>query len=145
MRCMDHHAKAINRRYIWISETDVMMTRLTRALTVAALFTIFFSCALTCVASAAEPVVADASSSDVTATDAVWWTKQVDSTPFKPAKRGKEWWRAVVAQNPNCGMLSNGCQTCFPGKDSFSCSNPGFACVASETWTCAVRAHVAGK
>lgn len=106
-----------------------MMARWIRVLAAVAMLA-----SLSCVASAAEPVDADA-----TAVDAVWWTKQVDGSGFKPAKRGKEWWRAVVAQNPTCGALSNGCQTCFPGEDSFRCSNPGFACVASETWTCAVR------
>lgn len=92
-------------------------------------------------ASAAEPVASDPAND----ANPAWWAKQVDGSGFKPAKRGKEWWRVVVAQNPSCGMLSNGCQTCFPGKDSFDCSNPGFACVASETWTCGVRAHLAGK
>ena len=100
---------------------------------------------MTCPASAAELVHADTVSSDVTATDAAWWARQVDGTPFKPARRGKEWWRVVVAQNPSCGALTNGCQTCFPGEDSFRCSNPGFACVANEKWTCAVSARVAGK
>lgn len=134
-----HHAKAINRGYICVRENDSMLLRLTSVLAAVAML----MSVLTGVALAAEPV--DANSSDAAATDAVWWAKQIDGTPFKPAKRGKEWWSAVVAQNPNCGMLSNGCQTCFPGKDSFSCSNPGFACVASETWTCAVSAKVAGK
>lgn len=136
MVAVHHHAKAINGPYICVRENDSMLLRLTSVLAaVAMLMSVSAG-----TGSAAEPVDADA-----TAANPVWWAKQVDGTPFKPAKRGKEWWRAVVAQNPSCGMLSNGCQTCFVGKDSFSCSNPGFACVANDTWTCGVRAHVAGK
>ncbi|OQW57036.1 MAG: hypothetical protein A4S14_08855 [Proteobacteria bacterium SG_bin9] len=136
-----HHAKAINGRYICIRENDSMLLRLTSVLAAVAMLTSVSAGT----GSAAEPVAADAMAADVTAVDSVWWAKQVDGSGFKPAKRGKEWWRAIVAQNPSCGMLSNGCQTCFVGRDSFDCSNPGFACVASETWTCGVRAHLAGK
>ncbi len=91
-------------------------------------------------ANAAERVVADPASVDLAVGNSVspdWWAGQIRASGFKPAKRGEEWWRKVVAQNPSCGALSDGCQTCFASADSFTCSNPGFACVANETWACA--------
>ncbi len=92
-------------------------------------------------ANASEPVAADPAAGKTTSAD--WWTGQIDSSGFKPAKRGEEWWRKVVAQNPSCGVLSDGCQTCFAGADSFTCSNPGFSCVANEQWSCAGVAPLA--
>ena len=91
-------------------------------------------------ASAAEPVAGEQASADLAAGNNIspeWWAVQMSASGFKPAKRGQEWWRAVVAENPACFALSDGCQTCFAGADSFTCSNPGFACVANEQWACA--------
>lgn len=90
---------------------------------------------LTCVAPAAESVSGDAASGN--ATDPAWWASQIGASGFKAAKPKQEWWRAVVAQNPSCPVVSDGCQTCFAGEDSFTCSNPGIACIAGERWVCA--------
>ncbi len=91
-------------------------------------------------ANAAELVAGEQASVDPAAGNNIspeWWAVQISASGFKPAKRGQEWWRTVVAENPTCFALSDGCQTCFAGADSFTCSNPGFACVANETWACA--------
>jgi hypothetical protein len=59
----------------------------------------------------------------------------IDHSKIERAAPGKEWWRDVVARFPNCATLTDGCQSCVPGGDTLTCSNPGIACTRTE-WRC---------
>lgn len=59
----------------------------------------------------------------------------IDRSKIERAAPGKEWWRDIVARFPNCATLTDGCQSCVPGGDTLTCSNPGIACTRAE-WRC---------
>jgi len=46
-----------------------------------------------------------------------------------------EWSRKIVAHNPSCSALTNGCLACWGDGESFECSTPGIACIVTE-WSC---------
>src|SRR5947209_11731822 len=62
----------------------------------------------------------------------------IDRAKVQRAEPGKEWWRDVVARFPNCATLTDGCQSCVPGGDMLTCSNPGIACTRTE-WRCSAE------
>lgn len=62
----------------------------------------------------------------------------IDRAKVQRAGPGKEWWRDVVARFPNCATLTDGCQSCVPGGDTLTCSNPGIACTRTE-WRCSAE------
>ena len=62
----------------------------------------------------------------------------IGKTTIERAEPGKEWWRDVVARFPGCKTLTDGCQSCVPEGDAFTCSNPGIACTRGE-WRCIVE------
>ena len=64
--------------------------------------------------------------------------RDIDRSKVERAEPGKEWWRSVVARFPNCGTLTDGCQSCVPNGDTLTCSNPGIACTRTE-WRCSAE------
>jgi hypothetical protein len=63
----------------------------------------------------------------------------IDKSKIDRVEPGNEWWRDVVAHFPGCTTLTDGCQSCLPQGDAFTCANPGIACLRGE-WRCATEA-----